>query len=147
MKKILHKARILETKYRVKHETRKQLKAQYYKLFLYENTPNLPGKKKLKRWRRNFLILGMICLAVPCFQTIFFYQSIWIPPEQLEYGQEPTLEQILQGFINEIPTILGLIWFCFFFLAICVDWVIYRRWPNENTMVSRLSQYTLDQHK
>ena len=114
---IINKARILETKYQVKHETRKQLKKQYYKIFLHENHSNLPGKNKLKRWRRNLLIISMICLSIPCFQTIFFYQSIWIPLEKLEYSQELGLNQILHALVNEIPTILGLIWFCFFILA------------------------------
>lgn len=144
---LLDRSRRLETRIRVKRETKKKLKGHYYRLFLYENTPNLPSRNKLKRWRRNLFIISMICLAVPCFQTIFFYQTIWIPPETLNYGQEPGLEQILQAFINEIPTTLGLIWFCFFFLAICVDWVIYRRWPHERTITSQLMQNTTDPYK
>ena len=132
---LLDQARRLETRIRVKRETKKQLKQQYYKIFLHENTGVLPSKKKLKRWRRNFTIAAVISLMIPAIQTTMFYNTTHTSPSYIE---EDTLEQILQGFIRDIPLILGLCFFMFSFLTLCVEWVIYRRWPWDHTVFSQI---------
>ena len=133
--KLIDKGRILETRIKVKHETKKQLKRHRYQIFLHEH-PYLPGKKKLKRWRRNFILGGMICMLIPVSQTLFFYRTIWDQPDPLMFeDQEPSMEQLWKSFLNVIPAIFGAIFLIMLTFGLAIDWVIYRRWGNSFTIM------------
>ncbi len=131
----LDQARRLETKIKVKYEVKKQIKKHRYKIFLHENSGYLPSRKKLYRWRNKFIIAAMICLAVPCLQTVLFYETIWIKPSVSEFDEEFTIRQIWMGFLNEIPGIFGAIFLILLYFGFTVDWIIYRRWGNQFTIM------------
>ncbi len=134
--KILHNARVLETRIRVKRETNKQIKRQRYRIYLQQNSQHLPSRKKLLRWRRNLMMIGTLFILIPGYQILCHYQTIWKEPKPLKYDQEPTIEQIWLSFLNMIPTIFGAIFLMLWSFAMAVDWVIYRRWGNTHTILN-----------
>ena len=133
--KIIHKARILETRIRIKHETKKQLRTQRYRIFLQQKTGHLPTRKKLYRWRRNFLVAASLCIAVPCLQVTFWGGTIWDRGSPVLYDQEASLGRIWVAFLNETPIIFGMLFLMFWCFGMAIDWVIYRRWGSQFTMM------------
>jgi len=131
----LDRARRLDTKIRVKHEVKKQIKRHCYQIFLNEKAGYLPNRKKLYSWRNKFILAAMICLLVPSLQTIFFYDTIWIKPSVSEFDTEFTIEQIWVAFCNEIPGIFGAVFLILLYFGFTVDWIIYRRWGNQFTIM------------
>lgn len=133
---IITKARILETRIRVNHENKKQIKKQKYQVFLHEESQHFPSLTKIKKWRTYFLIIGTICLAVMTIQTCMFYKTIWIKPRPLLYDDEDIdLEQIWTSFLNMIPVIFGSLFTIFLSFSLAFDYVIYKRWQNKDLCI------------
>lgn len=132
---IVHKARVLETKIRVKHENRKQIKAQRYKRFLQNPHRPIMSYQQLKHWRNTLLYSAVICLCVPCLQTVFFYNTLWDQPEPPSYGQEITIDMFLKSFYNMIPLLFGLFFMMLGCFSAMFDWCIYRRWGTSRSII------------
>ena len=130
----IQKARILETKIRVKLENRKQIKAIQYRRFLQNPRRPLMSYKKLRHWRNTFIYAAVICLAIPCIQTVFFYNTIWDKPDPPKYNQEITTSMILKSFLNLIPMIFGMIFMMLGCFSVMFDWCIYRRWGENRSI-------------
>lgn len=134
--KIIQKGRILEKKIFVYLDNRKQIKKQQYRRFLQNPNRLLPSYRKLRRWRNLFCYIGVFCMCIPCIQTVFFYNTIWEEPEPLKNYEEITLKQFLQGFLNMIPVIFGILFLMLVGFSAVFDWVIYRRWGNDRSFIS-----------
>jgi len=135
MGNIIHKARILETRIKVKIENRRQIKQQQYRRFLQNPSRHLPSYKKLRRLRNMLFYMGVVCMCIPCFQTVFFYHTIWDRPEPLNNYEEITLDQVLTAFLNVIPTVFGFLFCMFCGFSAVFDWVIYRRWGSTRSFI------------
>lgn len=131
---ILDRARRLQARIKVKHETNKEIRRHRYQIFLQQNTGHLPSRNKLYRWRIGFIFTAVAFLIVPAVQILFFYGTIWESPDPLYPGMDPSLQQLWDSFLNEIPDIFGAIFFILFCFGLTVDWVIYRRWGNKYTI-------------
>ena len=132
---IVHKARVLETKIKVYLSNRKQIKTQWYRRFLQNPSRPLLSYKQLRKWRNTFFYTAIICLCIPCMQTVFFYNTIWEEPEPPRYGQEITTDMFLKSFYTMIPMIFGIIFMMLGCFSAMFDWCIYRRWGKNRSIL------------
>jgi len=122
--KIIIKADIIQKRYIINRDIKKQVKEQRYRAFLQNPTRPLPGYKSLVKVRTIMVYVCFLCISLPCIQIIFFYNTI--------------ITNI--GWI--FPSLCGTIaWFMVNF-AVNIDYVIYKRWgyldcfPKKQTLIN-----------
>lgn len=134
----IQKGRILQTKIRVNREIKRQIKQHRYKLFLQNPKRHLPSYRTLNKWRTRLIVSGVVCLAIISIQGVFFRQTIyWSKPPMVHKYQEEhiPIEMYIKSFLQLLPFINGFLFMVFMYLATCFDWVIYRRWGHDRSII------------
>lgn len=116
-KSFIQKARDLQNRFEICRTVKKRAKRQRYQAFLANPPRPLPPYNSLAKWRKSFIYVALICLAIPSFQTIFLYHTITDRLFQTTYP------------------ICGSFFLIFLSFGITFDWVIHRRWNDKKTII------------
>jgi len=140
MSNIVKKARIIQDKIEYRRSINKQLKKQYYKIFLQTTDRLLPPIKSLIKWRMIFIAAGTLCFLAPTLQIVFLYDTwSYTPPNDdlffnVETGQfEYKFEESIKGIIIElIPVFSGSLAIILYGFGATVDYAIFKRFNCKN---------------
>lgn len=139
----INRMRALEKRIQVKRELKKEIKKQGYRAFLQDPPRPLPSYNALCKWRKCFLLIGVIFLTIPAVEILLFYDQVYyVPPSTYKQSITPelkktySLEEVKHGILRSIPFFCGFLFFMFTAFGMAVDWTIYRRWgKNKKTII------------
>lgn len=136
MSKFIQRLRIFEQRLCVNYSVKREIKAHRYRLFLQNPPRTLPSYEKLRRRRYSFFVVGVVFMGLVMIQVCFFYGSTCLFHGAKNIDTEHlTLKDIMDAFMEELPTLFGFVFFVCIFLSCCFDFVIYRRWGSSRSFI------------
>jgi len=140
MSNIVKKARIIQDKIEYRRSINKQLKKQYYRIFLQTTDRLLPPIKSLIKWRLIFIVAGSLCFLAPTLQIVFLYDTWDYAPaiDNIFFNEKTRMfeykfEENIKGIIIElIPVFSGSLAVIFYGFGATVDYAIFKRFNCKN---------------
>lgn len=140
MSNIVKKTRIIQDKIEYRRSINKQLKKQYYRIFLQTTDRLLPPIKSLIKWRLIFIVAGTLCFLAPTLQIVFLYDTWDYTPsiDNIFFNEktgmfEYKFEENVKGIIIEmIPVFSGSLAIILYGFGATVDYAIYKRFNCKN---------------
>ena len=140
MSNIVKKTRIIQDKIEYRRSINKQLKKQYYRIFLQTTDRLLPPIKSLIKWRLIFIVAGTLCFLAPTLQIVFLYDTWDYTPsiDNIFFNEktgmfEYKFEENVKGIIIEmIPVFSGSLAIILYGFGATVDYAIFKRFNCKN---------------